>query len=907
MKKLFALLLALTSLNAFTQFTEVGTQQGIVLTGNTIQSGCGASMYDFNHDGWDDLTLGQPFNAILAYTNNNGNYEIAAVFDNNGDPKAIQWVDYDNDGDSDFFFSVLNQSCKLYRNDGNLQFTNVTANLDLPITNGKSFGCSWGDYDNDSFLDLYICNYSTGPTGHTNWLLHNNGDGTFTNVTAAMGVGNETRPSYQSSWVDFNLDGLLDLYVVNDFDWMNELYLNNGTTFDAVGATYNLNVAMEGMSNSWSDFDADGDFDVFISNNTQGNVLLRNDNSLMTDIGSSAGVLVNSTCWGSLWIDYDHDGLDDLHVATSAINVNGNQNYLFHNNGDYTFSDESLTGDNLIVFASAKGDKNNDGWWDFLEMRQYPAAIAIWQNDGGSNHWIKVGLTGTASNKEGVGSIIKYYYPGKSGMLQTHIGEGYLDQDSQYEIISMAENTTLDSLIIEWPSGWIDRHYNLNADQFFAFVEGETYQAEITSNAGNQICPADGNLMLMASDGSSFLWSNDSTSQSITVSMPGIYSVEVTNEFGISSVADFEVMEFELPVISADYTEPSCFGLADGCIVLTPSIGAITQVDWNGLVGEATRCDLVSGIYETKVYDDNGCVQNITYELLQPNPLTLELLTTAACFGSTGTVDALPDGGVPAYTFDWNGIDPNAVPPGEFSVTVFDINNCEYEASYVVDEYEEVLFLLTPDTVCQDQTIELNYEVVGGIDPYMFNWNGEDPNALAAGDYEFSMYDGNACQVFSSVQIMESTNMELTAEIQNAQNGNNGSAVVSVSGGIEPYNFVWNDSTIGNTLSNAPQGTYEVQVTDAAGCLANLEIAIIDINVDEFYINVFVAPNPASDRLSIQSNSQHPISIYDAYGKIVYSNASNALQTTINVEDWPNGVYFLKLGNVHKRIVVQHN
>ncbi len=175
------------------QFTNVTSNYGFFLSGTSPQSGNGVSFYDYDNDGWDDLTIGQANNSILVYHNDNGDYTLSMTFPNTGDVKQLIWVDYDNDGDSDFFFTVMNQSAKLYRNEGDQTFTDVTANLNLPISNGKSFGAAWGDYDVDGFVDVYICNYSSAPSSHTNWLLHNNGDGTFSDVTEFFGLGNSCR------------------------------------------------------------------------------------------------------------------------------------------------------------------------------------------------------------------------------------------------------------------------------------------------------------------------------------------------------------------------------------------------------------------------------------------------------------------------------------------------------------------------------------------------------------------------------------------------------------------------------------------------------------------------------------------------------------------------------------------
>jgi hypothetical protein len=902
---LFSALLLVGS-TVFSQFTQIASQFGIILTGNTVQSGCGASMYDYDYDGWDDLTLGQPFNPILVYHNNQGNYEIAAVFDNNGDPKQLTWVDFDNDGDADFFFSVRGQGCKLYRNDGNMMFTNITSNLNQPITTGMSFGCSWGDYDNDSFLDVYICNYSQGPSGHSNWLLHNNGDGTFTNVTTEMGVGNGNRPTYQSAWIDVNLDGLLDLYVVNDFDWLNELYLNNGTTFDAVGAEWNLNVAMEGMSNSWTDLDSDGDFDVFISNNVQGNVLLRNDNNVMTDIAASAGVLVNSTCWGSLWMDYDHDGHDDLHVATSLITVNGNQNYLYHNNGDYTFTDESLAGDASIVFGTVKGDQNNDGWWDFVEMRQYPAVLALWQNNGGSNNWMKFRLQGTASNRDGVGAVVRYFYPGKAGMLQTHSGDGYLAQDSQWEIVSMADQTMLDSLTVTWPSGWVDHYYNIDAQSVRTFIEGETYVPSIIAPQGTLLCETNGTLELVASAGSEFLWFDESSAQQVFVFEPGVYGVEVTNEFGITGSAFIEIGTRENITINTILQTPTCFGLNDGCIEFSSPDGEIINVSWNEDRG-SQNCDFAAGEYTAYITDQFGCIQDVVVDLNQPDLLVLNAFADTACAGSVVPVFIEGFGGTGDLSFIYEGgFDPAGVSAGTYTILLEDENGCSTESTVVVEEHPAILFQIAPLTVCPGSAGELAYTVSGGTGNFVFDWNNQDPMNIAAGEYSFSVIDDASCEVTQSAIVNEFAEMSLTSQIQDAQNGDNGSILVTVNGGTQPYDYAWSNGDSGNPLFGVGQGVYAVTVTDANDCVTTEEFAIIDLNVVERSNQMNIYPNPCDQSVRISTNPGDEIQIFDATGKRVITQQVLGVSIELNTSFLPSGLYLIRTNNASARLVVKH-
>ena len=879
------------------QFTDLTSSYNFELMGTSGQSGCGISFYDYDKDGWDDLTIGQTSNEILVYHNDNGDFNIAFVFPNTGDPKQLSWVDIDNDGDADFFYCIRNNGCRLFRNDGMNIFTEITSSLNLPVTFGNSFGASWGDYDKDGFLDVYVCNYSNGMPQHTNWLLHNNGDGTFTDVTVAMGVGDGFKPSYQSTWVDVNLDGWLDLYVVNDFSFGNQLFINNGTTFDSATDAYGLNIDMEGMSISWSDFDFDTDLDVFISDNLPGNKLLRNDGGAMTNIAASAGVLVNSTCWGSMWMDYDNDGLDDLHISTSNLTVNGNQNYLFHNNGDYTFSDESMVGDNQIVFASAKGDKNNDGYWDFIEMKQYPSAVRLYQNNGGSNHWIKTGLTGTISNKDGIGAIIRYFFNGNEHMCHTFCGEGFLQQDSQYEILSLGEFTSLDSLTITWPSGWIDHHYDLEVDQFYAFVEGETFVASIESNLDTSVCPNGDSIVLTASLGTSYMWSNDSEEESIEVNAAGVYSVVVTNEFGIEASASIEIGEHVLPVISANIIQPSCFGDANGCIQLSATNGEISEVTWNEIAGSSELCSLQAGDYTSEVIDQNGCYQTLSWTVEQPSELQVSFSADTVCFNGTSIAQIDISGGTGNYNVNWNGSDPQALTAGLHFVNVTDENACTAGFSFNVEAFNEIMLSYVADTACENQTIDLLFSISGAGNDYSIDWFGENTSQLSGGDHPYLITAMNGCTLEGNVQVEISPAMSVSFTITNAENGNNGSALAIIEGGLSPYQFLWSNESTEEQLNNIGQGVYPITITDAAGCQISGQAEIIDIRVDEFEMDVLISPNPCSSFLNVKMIQPQPIFIYDGTGKLVIEMFSTSKSVVVNTSNLPSGLYILKSGD----------
>jgi hypothetical protein len=212
------------------------------------------------------------------------------------------------------------------------------------------------------------------------------------------------------------------------------------------------------MGVSWADYDNDLDLDLYITNAASGNKLLRNDNGVFIDVAVASGVAVNALSWGCLWMDIDHDGRDDLHVGTQAPLVQQNVNFLLRQLPDTTFTNISLPTDIGSCFASAKGDLNNDGFWDFADSFVLPTSFKVWRNNGVGGNWVKLSLRGANGNTDAIGAKLYYSHGGETRYLHTFCGESFFGQDSQYEILSLGTSTSLDSLRIEWPSGRIEKH-----------------------------------------------------------------------------------------------------------------------------------------------------------------------------------------------------------------------------------------------------------------------------------------------------------------------------------------------------------------------------------------------------------------------------------------------------------------
>ena len=197
----------------------------------TGQFGGGISFFDYNQDGWDDITISTEANQnIKIYENINGSYQAVNLSGVNVtcESKSVIWVDIDNDGDNDLFVTCYDNANQLLINDGNQNFTDVAPNTPFALPNHKTWGVSFADYNKDSHLDFLLCSRNIPKPSEHNILIKNNGDGTFTDVTATAGISLTNHLSFTSAFFDYDNDGWQDIFIANDkITTENQLYKNN--------------------------------------------------------------------------------------------------------------------------------------------------------------------------------------------------------------------------------------------------------------------------------------------------------------------------------------------------------------------------------------------------------------------------------------------------------------------------------------------------------------------------------------------------------------------------------------------------------------------------------------------------------------------------------------------------------
>jgi enediyne biosynthesis protein E4 len=511
--------------------------------------GSGVAFFDYDHDGWIDiyLTNGQrlpgeePFPEGKTPTQhllkNNRDGTFTDVTERSG-LGLTAWGtgicvgDYDNDGWDDLFCTQWGHNI-LWHNNGDGTFTDVTKKAGLweeRIRWGS--GCTWLDYDRDGRLDLFVCNYIEldiskipvpGQTAYCQWkgipvmcgprglpggsniLYHNNGDGTFTNVSEKSGIL-KTGPRYSITAVsyDFDNDGWPDIYIAVDSE-ASILFKNkhNGTFEDVAimaGCAYNEDGQEQaGMGIGVGDYDCDGSLDIVKTNFTDDTPDLYHNNGdgTFSDVTFVSGLGVNTqyVCWGAGFTDYDNDGWTDILYVTGQVypqvdqyNVGGHfisPRIVYHNLGNGKFDDVSkIMGPGIAAQYSSRGcafgDYDNDGDVDvlILNMNDYPSLL---RNDGGNkNNWINIKLIGTRCNRTAIGARVRVVTGKHAQMDEVHSGTSVMSQNDLRLAFGLGSATKIDLIEVKWPntipgdkSIWkVEKFTNIDANQFLTIKEG---------------------------------------------------------------------------------------------------------------------------------------------------------------------------------------------------------------------------------------------------------------------------------------------------------------------------------------------------------------------------------------------------------------------------------------------------
>ncbi len=476
-----------TQLAGQTFFIDRASEQGINHYYGQGAAGGGVSFVDFDQDGWDDLTMAsQEGNTVAFYRNVNGVFTlITPLVSNLDEVKQVLWIDIDNDGDKDLFLTSINAVNRLYENLGNLQLKDITEEAGLLMEPTDSYGACMADIDRDGWIDIYVTERSLNFNSNRNYLYRNLGNNTFEEVAEAWGLDDPEKAPFFAAFFDMNNDNWPDVYLAQDKSQGNTLLLHQGTenSYADISVAASANLIMNAMGIAVGDHNCDGWQDLYISNTPHGNALLTNNQvGGFIEQAEATGTTFNGTAWGTHFLDADNDGFEDLYVSGMAVGTDVVSSAFYYNDqqGSFYVDEAGFVGDTVSSYGNAVGDYNNDGNLDILVVNTTAFPAQLWSNEGTQNQsWLKIELEGVISNREGIGARIDLYQAGHYQMRYHHGGMGYLGQNSARLHFGIGESLLIDSLMVTWPTGHIDRFYEIVSNQLLNIQEGSSTEGEI--------------------------------------------------------------------------------------------------------------------------------------------------------------------------------------------------------------------------------------------------------------------------------------------------------------------------------------------------------------------------------------------------------------------------------------------
>ncbi len=942
-KILITLAIGLMSLNLNAQISFKNANQR--LTNPNFHSGCAVAVADWNKDGLDDIIRLNQTNLLYVQLQKPGQqFETISIgsFGPNPTNGNFGWSMAVADIDKNGFLDVVaggtssNGGVKIFMTDS----TGLSGNF-ITIANSIFFlqNLTFGDFNNDGWIDLFCCDDNA-----KSHLYLNNGAGVLVtstlinfDVTTSDDSGN-----YGSVFTDFDNDGDLDLYIAkcrqnvndtNDARRIDVLFVNDGNnnyTEDAI--SYNLNNKWQTWTASFGDIDNDGDLDLLATNHDHESQIMQNDGTgHFIDITAQTGFdITDITPIESVMEDFDNDGFIDILVT-------GSDARLIHNNGNGTFSRVNNVFDSNFMESFAIGDLNHDGAVDIYSS--YASIYTtpnnsiddvIWLNQKNNNHFLTVELRGTDSNTGAIGARATIYGAWGIQIREVKAGESYGTNNTAMVHFGLGQATQIDSIVIKWPSGFMQTIITPAIDQFLTVIENNCISptATITTPPGQLIICTGQTITLTAPAGFDYLWSDGSTSQSLIASTGGDYLVTITTPGnickGISPSIYLAENPDETPFILALGDTEFCSG---GVVEL---IGPANQTSYLWSNGDTTQSTLASlnGIYTLEIQGYCKKFTSNTIEIIE-NIATPPTANDTSLIGpGIATLNAI------GTNVDWYTTPTGGTPTasGNTFVTPILTSNTTY---YIQDSVQfggakKSIGIITPSgtngyssnntsasmyfNILQKCTLESVkvFTDVAGPRRILVVKSGVIIDSLTVNITKL-VPDSQTVQL--NFLLPSGTNYELTTDTAINK------LLPTLGGTIGPRlkrnnlntNYPYTSTNVASiTRSSAGTGFYYYFydwklklpefICESTRNPVNVQV-LSGVGINELSENGFgVYPNPAHDKINIQflENTNSTISLFDQTGRLVIQKENSGKVCNFDIANLEQGLYTLQIQNANR-------
>lgn len=944
----------------------------------------GMAIADFDHNGWKDVVCG-PNGSVylvkLAWSGSTITKTSSVLPNSNFFTQNITCGDFNNDGWNDVYVCDDNAYAKVYMNDGagNLQFlahstsslTIGTGSKSLTVQTGLNFTAGQPirvGYDGQNYMAGTVTSYTSG-TGalvvnitsvvgsgtYATWSAHKNVVFNHQISTTMYGGDPADSGNYGSSWNDFDNDGDLDLFVphcrqasssTTDLRRKDRLFVNDGNgNFTDMAASFNLEATSfnQTWTSSFGDIDNDGDLDLVETyHDIASKILLNNGSGVYTDITGTTGFSTSGA--GSQPIechleDWDNDGFLDIFVTGSDF-------IMYHNNGNNTFSLVSGTGisstGGMVSFAT--GDLNHDGFMDIFasygDIYNSPSASTndvLYLNNKNSNHFVSFNLTGTTSNHDAIGARVTIFGPWGKQIREVRSGESYGTVNTFQVHFGLGTNTTIDSVFIDWPSGSTNSFSNVAADQFITVVENTCSIVGNIIPGPYALCTGQ-TLTLTANSGySSYLWNTGATTQSVTTSSTGNFSVKVTNGAcsNVSPTVSVVLNPDETPSVTSSGTN-NCAGN------LTLTSTAAASYSWSGPSGFTATTQSItppqSGNYTVTIMGTCGPFSSTAYSA---NVISAPAPTGTGASGPAGsyTISATGTGG----TLSWYdaasggtllGTGGSYTTPVLSSTTPYWVEETTTYPGTVNDLgpfYQQGTSQYSGNTTngtvdfnvlgnCTLQSVKVYTDTPGAREIQLKNSGGTVLNSLTV----ILPIDSSVITLNFPLVVGTGYSLTTNATVNNTNFGFNSPRFQRSNQGVSyPYTLAGKVSLTGSNQGSTFYYYYydwKIQGPTVSCTSARTQVDVVITPVTGIVENtsgtIFVYPNPANNVLNVQFNTSASkatvIEIMDIAGRVVgtwsFENVAQGQISHIDIGSLTSGTYLLNIknenGNSVQKLVV---